>query len=176
MRSGPRHRAEDVIPIVIDLLAKLEHMAIVCGSLSRRLETVGDIDLVLDGISLDDAIDRLGLPVISRGDPRSEVMGPQNIIIDLWSVSSDLMGPMVFHATGSGMHNTVMRRWAREVHGLSVTWRGVHTNDNIRVDDGTEDGIRNLIGWPLLKPWERDVKPFSRPEWLEPYLQHLNSK
>ena len=152
-----------------------------CGSLRRRRRWVGDVDLVLDGVPPDEALRMLGdlgLRVVSpAGDgPRTGLVTPAGIPVDVWSPGGPTgLGPCVLHATGSGVHNALMRRWARTVHGLSATWRGVHDpTTGVRLDDGTEDGIRRLLCWPLLEPWEREVDPLRPPAWLRPYLDEMD--
>lgn len=180
MGSGPRYPSAAVRREAERLLAGLGGHAVVCGSLRRLRPTAGDVDLVLDGPDLSDALEALrGLGcevVVPAGDgPRTELrLG--HLQVDVWSPASpDSVGACVLHATGSGIHNTVMRRWARLVHGCQVTWRGVHRiSDGLRLDDGTEDGVRRVVGWPLLTPGDREVDPFRPPDWLLPFLAEMD--
>lgn len=186
MGYGPRYKAEDAIPLAAAMLEALggPGEATVCGSLRRRRALVGDIDLVPHRLSAEEAcalLRPLGWSVVEAGHPRT-VLGHSDspIQADLWCDGSGdpnrTAGARVLHATGSGVHNTLMRRWARERHGLSVTWMGAHRiSDWTRMDDGSEHGIRDLIGWPRLLPWDRDVDPLDLPPWLFRLLAELDT-
>lgn len=180
MGAGPRHPAERVVPLAIALRDALggPGETEVGGSLRRRLAWVGDVDLVprsLDAQECAALLAELGCEVTERGHPRTALVHrPSGIGVDVWCDGPHTWAARVLHATGSGPHNVVMRRWARERHGLSVTWRGVHRlADGVRLDDGTEDGIRDLVGWPLLEPWDREIDPVDPPEWLRAMLREL---
>jgi len=181
MGQGPRYPAERMIPLAMELRDILYGDVSICGSLARRRSTVGDIDLVLHHQDRDGAIEALvgnGLRVnVEHGSgPRTELLTNDGIKVDLWVGEPDQLESLLLHAVGSGIHNALMRRWARVTAELHVTWHGVHRiSDNIRVDDGTQDGIRRLIDWPLLEPWEREIDPRDIPPWLQARLDILNA-
>ena len=178
MGVGPRYPRPLVEQEIEGLILLLRGDVIPAGSYRRGCESVGDIDLVLCGISRTEATDLLvshGLRLQEAGSPRdhfhmdvSWMSAP--LSVDVWTPSPGMVGACVFHATGPGMHNAIMRRWAFS-HGYSVTWRGVqHLESGEWVAGATEQEICDVIGWPCALPEHRER--FA--EWVGPYLDILN--
>ncbi len=186
MGSGPRYHRRHVEPLADRLVSVLDRQAVICGSLRRGLSTCGDIDLVLlDGLSLSQAIEVLEdykwlVTCTAAGGPRTRLGNLDcRFGVDIWEPDFGHTGACVYHATGSGPHNTLMRRWARVVHGLSVTWRGVQvisTGEWLETDGTEESVVRYIPGWPMLDPSDREVNMLSPNTWLKPLLDEMNER
>ena len=100
------------------------------GSWRRGRETVGDLDLVVDGDDAAAVMDRLAAwpgtaAVLQRGDTRMSIRGPQALQIDLRVVPAASFGAALQYFTGSKEHNVKLRSRARD-HGLTINEYGVH--------------------------------------------------
>lgn len=165
MGNGPRYPRALISSEAERLLWLLDGRATVCGSLRRGSATCGDVDLVLsESLRKDEAVDILvrkgGLFLEDVGDPRTElsVAVPwtgQRVKVDVWQGLPGRTGSCIFHATGSGMFNTILRRWAKHEGGI-LSWRGVFDRDGLQLDDGTEEGCLAALGLPWIPPEERE--------------------
>ena len=98
------------------------------GSLRRRRETIGDLDLLVETDRPDDVIARFtGLAVVDRvlgaGHAKASVLlhaGPQ---VDLMVMPPGEAGSYLVHFTGSKEHNVRLRGIARE-RGWSLSEKG----------------------------------------------------
>ncbi|TWI79283.1 DNA polymerase (family 10) [Lacibacter cauensis] len=132
------------------------------GSLRRRKETIGDIDLVITT----DAKDRkkivrklIALPgiekVIAAGTTKiSIVLAPKHIQVDARIVRDDEFGAAMLYFTGSKEHNIQLRSIARE-RGLKINEYGIFTKQGKRVAGATEQEMYNYLGLHYIPPEQR---------------------
>ncbi|MBL4694463.1 DNA polymerase/3'-5' exonuclease PolX [Candidatus Gracilibacteria bacterium] len=125
-----------------------------CGSLRRRQETIGDIDIlvVADGeglmehfCSFEDVIN-----VIAQGDTKSSVIMASGIQCDLRLVPDESFGAAAHYFTGSKEHNIRMRDLAKK-KGLKLNEYGLMDGDKA-VAGKTEEGIFKKLGLPFIPP------------------------
>ena len=113
-----------------------EHPACVAaseaGSLRRRRETVGDIDLIAASDEPPALLRRSRAPAVAevtaRGDTKASIVTHDGIQVDLRVVPPDVYGNLLQHFTGSKAHNVAMREEAvraacRSPSGASTTSR-----------------------------------------------------
>jgi len=139
------------------------------GSWRRGRETVGDLDLVVDGDDSAAVMDRLAAwpettAVLQRGDTRMSVRGPHDVQIDLRVVPPESFGAALQYFTGSKEHNVRLRARAREL-GLTINEYGVH---RMGASDGdapprsgavagrTESDVYAAVGLPWIPPELRE--------------------
>jgi DNA polymerase (family 10) len=67
-------------------------------------------------------------------------------------------GPALLHSTGPGEYNQALRIVAKE-KGLRLNERGLFGADGLRRDDGTEDGVRLVLGVKTIGPERRGTEP-----------------
>jgi DNA polymerase (family 10) len=116
-----------------DLVAQLQGVAgvtrlVQAGSLRRRCETVGDLDLLVETRDPDGVITRFtslaGVDrVLGAGHAKASVIlrdGPQ---VDLMVMPPGEAGTYLVHFTGSAAHNIALRGIARD-HGWSLSEKG----------------------------------------------------
>lgn len=92
------------------------------------------------------------------------------IKVDLWLPRMGMTGACIAHATGSGMHNVLMRRYGIH-HGLMFTCMGVERiSDGTVIAGETEQSVFEALGWPMLPPEEREHVL----DWASPIMDSLN--
>jgi DNA polymerase (family 10) len=131
------------------------------GSLRRRRETVGDIDLIAasdDPPALLRAfVEAEGVAeVTGHGDTKASIVGHDGVAVDLRVVPPASYGNLLQHFTGSKDHNVAMREAAVQ-RGLSVSEWGienVETGDVLRTED--EDEVYRFLGYAPIPPELRE--------------------
>lgn len=103
----------------------------IAGSLRRRLETIGDIDLLIGARpeyvpGLFDAFTGHDLvtEILGRGDTKSSIRTESGRQVDLRIVKPEQFPAALMYFTGSKEHNVVMRQRARE-RGMSLNEYGL---------------------------------------------------
>ena len=131
------------------------------GSLRRRVETVGDIDLIA---ASDDAAALIGwfceqaiaAQVVGRGDTKGSIVTHDGVQVDLRVVPPAAYGNLLQHFTGSKAHNVAMREDAVK-RGLKVSEWGietVETGEVFQTDD--EDEVYRRLGYQPIPPEIRE--------------------
>ena len=131
------------------------------GSLRRRAETVGDIDLIAasedptaltawfcEGAWVQE--------VTGRGDTKASVVTHAGVQMDLRVVPPESYGNLLQHFTGSKAHNVAMREQA-QARGLKVSEWGieeVESGDVFRTAD--EDEVYRHLGYEPIAPELRE--------------------
>lgn len=151
-------------PVAAALLAELQavpgvRQAVAAGSLRRRRDTVGDIDLlaiagrdtpVMERFTGGTDVQR----VLAKGSTRSSIVLQNGLQVDLRVVPQASFGAALLYFTGSKAHNIALRRLAQDA-GLKLNeyglFRGVH-----RVAGETEESIYRALGLPWMEPELRE--------------------
>lgn len=131
---------------------------VVAGSIRRRQDTVGDIDLV--AVS-DDApaaaaalLARPDLDMVySRGPQRVSVALASGIDVDLRIVPRESFGSALLYFTGSRAHTLALRQLAL-AQGLRLNEYGLYRGE-ARIAGQTEEEIYAALSLPYLDPTER---------------------
>ncbi|MCH2115414.1 MAG: DNA polymerase/3'-5' exonuclease PolX [Pirellulales bacterium] len=166
-----RTRWADADLVVAELLAHMRavdgiRQMEIAGSYRRGCETVGDLDLLVDGSDSASVMDRLGsMPqvalVIARGDTKMSVRLNSGMQIDLRVVPTESFGAALQYFTGSKDHNVLVRRRAKQ-QGLKVNEWGV-----FRIEpDGkesylagrNEEEVYAAVGLPCFAPPLREAR------------------
>jgi DNA polymerase (family 10) len=131
------------------------------GSLRRRLETVGDIDLIaasdepgaLSGWFCEQEI---AAQVIGRGDTKGSIVTHDGVQVDLRVVPPAAFGNLLQHFTGSKAHNVAMREDAVK-RGLKVSEWGIETVETGEVfQTEEEDEVYARLGYEPIPPELRE--------------------
>lgn len=151
-------------PMAAALLAELQAVpgvqkAAVAGSLRRRRDTVGDLDLlvsagkgapVMERFTGDTGVQR----VLAKGSTRASVVLQGGVQVDLRVVPQASFGAALLYFTGSKPHNIALRRLAQEA-GLKLNeyglFRGTH-----RVAGNTEESVYRALALPWIAPELRE--------------------
>lgn len=133
------------------------------GSLRRREETIGDIDLLAtvrgDGTAASGVMDcfvkyRDVLKVIAKGDTKSAVLLESGMHVDLRVVEDNVFGAALHYFTGSKAHNILVREMAKK-KGLKVSEYGVFRlskGKETSIAGKTEEDVFKAVGLPYIEP------------------------
>jgi DNA polymerase (family X) len=129
------------------------------GSLRRRRETVGDLDVLATAADSSAAMDALAAhplveKVLARGDTKQRVRLRSGLELDLRVVPEDSYGAALQYFTGSKPHNIVMRRRAQE-RGLKINEYGVFRGEKA-VAGRTEEELYQAVDLPWIPPELRE--------------------
>lgn len=157
----PRLTRAEAEPMVIEIEAALFSQGVdyeLGGSWRRGKETVADLDIAIfsqPANSIDLAVDwsRSG-PQMASGD--FAYTGDRVLQVDLWGTldRATQLGAFMWFVTGPKELNIAMRSIAQR-KGLTLSQYGVFQNGE-QIDDGTETGVAEVLGWPWIEPTDRD--------------------
>ncbi|MFH1098951.1 MAG: PHP domain-containing protein [Candidatus Uhrbacteria bacterium] len=136
----------------------------IAGSIRRRKETIGDIDLLATSAHSKRVIDVFcGLPlirrVIARGETKANVLLKTGIEADLRVLDPEAFGAGLYYFTGSKQHNIHTRTIAMQ-KGLTISeygvFRGTKEKKGKLVACRTEEDVFRAIGLPYIPPEIRE--------------------
>lgn len=132
---------------------KLVERAEVAGSLRRRKETIGDLDVLI--VSKDSPLvlkELTGLPIVRQvletGTTKAAVMIEGGIRVDIRAVAQESFGAALQYFTGSKQHNIHLRKLARE-QGLKFNEYGVFRGDR-RIGGKDEADVYGALKMPVM--------------------------
>lgn len=174
--------AMDIAKTMHDELKNLEGVKeiSVAGSLRRRLETIGDVDILIAAGSNDAesifetfTTHQSVMEVLGRGDTKSSVRTSEGRQVDLRIVAPNQFAAALMYFTGSKEHNVVMRQRAR-ARGLTLNEYGLfqmddsgNTDFDKPVETRTESDIYEKLGLHFIPPELREDR--SEFSWFEEY-------
>jgi DNA polymerase (family X) len=131
----------------------------VAGSLRRRKETVGDLDIVVTcgdpGKTMDHFVSHAGIrQVISKGSTRSTVLMGSGLQVDVRVVPEESYGAALHYFTGSKSHNVAVRQRAVR-RQLKINEYGVFEGER-RIAGLTEEEVYARVGLPYIEPELRE--------------------
>jgi DNA polymerase (family 10) len=132
----------------------------IAGSLRRKKDTVGDIDILVTSAHPKDVMDLFcSLPnierVLARGTTRSSVFLKDGLDADLRVVDPNVFGAALQYFTGSKEHNVKLRRLALK-RGYTISEYGVYhgraAKKGALVASKTEEDVYTIVGLPWIPP------------------------
>ena len=158
----------DALPLAQEILATLAELpgvsqTAVGGSLRRRRETIGDIDLLIAATEAEPIMDRFcRLPmvetVLGHGPTKSSVLLLNGIQVDLRVLPAERWGTLLSYFTGSKDHNVRLRELALK-RGLSLNehaFTPVDGGDEILC--ATEEEVYRVLDLPYIPPVLREER------------------
>ncbi len=133
----------------------------VAGSIRRRRETVGDIDLLVTSSHPAKVMEAfVSLPevasVLAHGETKSSIRHREGIQVDLRVVEPEAFGAALVYFTGSQAHNIRVRELAVR-KGLKVNEYGVfEERTDKRIAGRTEEEVYRAVGLPWIPPELRE--------------------
>jgi DNA polymerase (family 10) len=154
------------LPLAEDIVRRLKDSAPVgqieiAGSIRRRRETIGDIDILVTSAKPREVMDVfVGLSHVSRvlaqGKTKSSVVTDDGLQVDLRVVDEDSFGAALQYFTGSKEHNIRLREMAVKA-GLKINEYGVFKGATEKKVGGREElDIYAALGLPWMAPELRE--------------------
>jgi DNA polymerase (family 10) len=131
------------------------------GSLRRRSETIGDLDILAICAKGSKIMDQLAAygevqDVIAKGETKSSVRLRNGLQVDLRVLDEESYGAALHYFTGSKAHNVAVRERAKEM-GLKVSEYGVfRARDEKRLAGAGEEEVFRTVGLPFIPPELRE--------------------
>jgi DNA polymerase (family 10) len=131
----------------------------IAGSYRRRVETVGDIDILASCKGGCNIMDRFTgyedvEKVVSKGETRSTVILKTGLQVDLRVVPQAAFGAALHYFTGSKEHNIACRKIAVKKK-YKLNEYGLFKNDN-RIAGRTEEEVYSELDLPYIEPELRE--------------------
>ncbi len=153
-----------ILPIASELKDKLNNLNVVleveiAGSIRRRKETIGDIDIlvitdnpleVMDSFTNLDNVDR----VLLKGPSKSTVRLKENVSCDLRVVPEKMFGSALMYFTGSKETNVELRKLSIK-NGLKLNEYGLFRGEEW-VSGVTEEDLFHTLGLDYIEPELRE--------------------
>lgn len=154
-----------VAQAIVDRLKKIEGIDQIepAGSLRRRKETVGDIDILVT-VKTKKAADEImdvftSMPdvvqVLAKGPTKSMVILKGGIQSDVRVVAPESFGSALQYFTGSKDHNIELRKIAIK-KGYKLSEYGIFDRKGRQIAGRTEEEIYAALGLPLIPPELRE--------------------
>jgi DNA polymerase (family 10) len=133
--------------------------AVAAGSLRRRRDTVGDLDLLVTARRGSPVMERFTggadvRRVLSSGGTRSSAVLKNGLQVDVRAVPAASFGAAWLYFTGSKAHNIALRRIAQDA-GLKLNEYGLFRGTT-RIAGDTEASVYRALGLPFIEPELRE--------------------
>lgn len=163
--SGRRSIAQ-ALPLAREMVKNLAQLPQVkrvseAGSLRRRKETIGDLDILAASSSpqevMDHFVHQAGVrQIIAQGDTKSSILTQDNWQVDLRVVEEEAYGSALQYFTGSKDHNVALRGLARDLD-LKINEYGVFgLNREQPLAGKTEEEVYRSVGLADIPPELRE--------------------
>lgn len=130
------------------------------GSLRRRCDTVGDIDLLVS--TRDPERVMRALPevasvaaTVSEGHTKATLRLADGMNVDVRVVPPEAFGAALHYFTGSKTHNIALRTRAARM-GIKLNEYGVFDRADRRIGGAREEDVFNAVGLPFIPPELRE--------------------
>jgi len=163
-KSKGRFLLGEIMPVVKEILGKLKSLKeikeiSVAGSVRRRKETIGDVDILAVSKNPQKVMDFfVSLPGVvkiwSKGSTKSSIRMIEGFDTDLRVIPEKSYGAALQYFTGSKEHNIVTRRIAMG-KGLKLNEYGVFRGSKM-IAGKTEEGVYKAIGLSWIPPELRE--------------------
>lgn len=139
---------------------RLANKIVIAGSLRRKKQVIGDIDLLAISKQPEKLMDKFTKlssvkRVLAKGKTKSTIILKNNIQVDLRVIGKDSYGAALLYFTGSKQYNISLRKLASK-KGYKLNEYGLfNRKTNEFVAGKTEKEILNVLGEKWLSPEKR---------------------
>lgn len=158
----PLHRALLFAERIVGRLRAMPEVveAEAAGSVRRRVETVGDLDVLAASIDSAPVVRRfVRMPevesVLAEGPTKSTVRLRGGLQVDLRVLPPESFGAALHYFTGSKTHNIAVRTLAVR-RGLKLSEYGIHDREGHRLGGAREEEVYEAVGLPWIPPELRE--------------------
>lgn len=136
----------------------------IAGSVRRRKESIGDIDILVSSGEPEKVMDAfcsyaLVERVLGKGETKSSVQLSMGVNADLRVVDEDVFGAALHYFTGSKEHNVAVRSLGIK-KGMTINEYGVHKGTAEKkgklLASKTEEDVYKAVGLPFIPPVLRE--------------------
>ncbi len=129
------------------------------GSVRRRKDNIGDVDIVATTSKPNELMDKfvslhLVKEVVEKGETKSSIRMHNNLQVDLRVVDDDSYGSALQHFTGSKDHNILLRRFAQK-KGIKLNEYGIFKGKK-RIGGRDEEEVYKVLGMEYIPPELRE--------------------
>lgn len=163
-KAGERTKinvAEQIVEPLVAYLKKAKGVkeAVVAGSYRRRLETVGDLDILTTCSAACPVMDRFVEyedvdKVLAHGDTKSSIVLRTGLQVDVRVVPEESYGAALLYFTGSKAHNIAVRTIAVKKK-LKINEYGIFRGEK-KLAGRTEEEVYRRVGLPYIEPELRE--------------------
>lgn len=163
-RSKGRFLLGEILPAVQEIIERLKNLKEVkkiseAGSVRRRKETVGDIDILATASDAKKVIDYfISLPGVvkiwAKGPTKASVRMREGFDVDLRVLPENQFGSALQYFTGSKEHNIATRKLAMD-RGLKLNEYGVFSGSKM-IAGKTEEEVYRVLGMDWILPEMRE--------------------
>ena len=153
--------AKRMVDQLLDYLQKnnMVQEAIAAGSVRRKKETIGDLDILVIGEEAEKIIDYFVKyeevkEIIAKGDTKCSVILRSGLQVDMRVMSRESYGAALFYFTGSKEHGIAIRKIALQ-KGLKINEYGVFKAKK-NIASTTEKKVYAAVGLPYIEPELRE--------------------
>lgn len=164
--SQDRFLLVDIIPIAYDIEQYMKKLKFVskmdiAGSIRRKKETIGDIDILVVTKQAENAIKHfVQYPkisqILSQGEMRSTIVVNNGIQMDLRIIDPESYGAGLLYFTGSKEHNIELRDLARKKNWKLNEYGLFEQKNNSLLVGKTELDIYKKLGMSYIEPELRE--------------------
>jgi len=154
-----------VLPLAQSLEDQLRRMpgvihATVCGSIRRRQETIGDVDIVVTAKRPEKVMYEVGRMkgvqrILAIGSTKAMVRMEPGIEVDVRAVPEEVYGAAIQYFSGDKQHNIIVRTIASK-KGYKLSEYGLFRGEK-RIAAKTEEEIYKRLGMAYIPPELRTV-------------------
>ncbi len=155
--------ADNIAKSIIDWVSQNQDILKinVLGSIRRRCETVGDIDIAVATDNSKAVIDRFleypdKIKIENAGSNKASIIVKNNIRVDLRVIDKSRYGSMLQYFTGSKLHNIALREYALNL-GYSLSEYGLKSvSDKQEISFSSEKELYEFLGLRYIPPELRE--------------------
>jgi DNA polymerase (family 10) len=158
---GQAQKIADKIILELKKLKEVEQIS-EAGSLRRKKQTIGDIDILASSTKPETVIDAFTKikdvqKILGKGKTKATIILKNGIQADLRVLAPESWGAGLFYFTGSKNYNIEMRKLAIK-KGYKLSEYGLFDKQTGKMIAGkTEQDICKKLGTKFLKPEEREM-------------------
>ena len=164
--TGTRFLLGDILPVAETIKKRISAVpgtqAIsLAGSIRRRKETIGDVDIIASSDDPKKIISEFCLlpeidHILGKGQTKSSIVLTSGVQVDLRVVDKDQYWAALVYFTGSKAHNIALRRRALERNQKLNEYGITSLADGKMLAGETEQGLYRLLDLPYIEPELRE--------------------